>query len=92
MIRHKPVHKRKIDTGEQLIYRFANDFGASVICGPYSYGGDEGLWELAVLKFNGPTWNDFDLTYDTPITSDVEGHLGVLAVDALLDRIEKLPT
>ena len=36
----------------QKIYKFPNGYGASVIKGPYSYGGPDGLWELAVLDQN----------------------------------------
>jgi hypothetical protein len=35
----------------------------------HSYGGDEGLWEVALI---GPTG---DIRYDTPVTDDVLGHL-----------------
>ena len=35
----------------KLIF-FPNGFGASVISGKYSYGGPEGLYELAVLRGN----------------------------------------
>jgi hypothetical protein len=34
---------------------------------------------------------DYSLTYDTPITDDVIGHLSQLEVDELLNRIEALP-
>lgn len=53
----------------QYIFRFPNNYGASVISGPYSYGGTRGLWELAVLIFP-----QGEITYDTPITNDVLGH------------------
>lgn len=55
--------------GVQAIVRFENGYGASVIRNPDSYG-----TELAVLRFNGPdTESDYELVYDTPITSDVIG-------------------
>jgi len=66
-------------------YMFSNGYGASVVCHSFSYGGREGLFELAVLDKNG------ELTYDTPITSDVIGHLTQEEVDVLLERINNLP-
>lgn len=65
-----------------------NGYGVSVICTPYSYGGESGLYELAVLA---GTEADFDLTYDTPITSDVEGHLTTDAVTGLIQQVAALP-
>lgn len=51
---------------------FENGYGASVVRGPYTYGGDRGLYELAVIEGNKEDW---ELTYDTPITNDVLGYL-----------------
>lgn len=69
--------------GKQWVWKFANGYGASVIQNQYSYGGSAGQFELAVLH-NG------DLTYDTPITDDVIGHLDWSEVEELVDRIEAL--
>jgi hypothetical protein len=74
--------------GVKREYRFQNGYGASVVCHEYSYGGRDGLWELAVLKYDG---DKPALCYDTPITSDVVGYLSDDEVDALLDQIEALP-
>lgn len=76
-------------SGIQNFYKFPNGFGASVVCTPYTYGGDEGLWELAVISFEPA--GRFKLRYDTPITSDVEGWLTEDRVDRLLEQIEALP-
>lgn len=65
-----------------------NGHGVSVIRTPYSYGNENGLYELAVLA---GTEADFSLTYDTPITSDVEGHLTTDAVTGLMQRVAALP-
>ncbi len=54
---------------------------------PNSYGGDEGLYEAAVLKV---TDDDWQITYDTPITSDVLGYQNVEDIDSLLLEIENL--
>ena len=63
---------------------FDNGYGASVVVGPYTYGGEDGLYELAVLDSNG------ELTYETPVTSDVEGWLSEDDVTKLLEQIQKL--
>jgi len=77
--------------GIQRLYRFDNGFGASVVQNTHSYGGNEGLWELAVLKFSGPDIiKDYKLTYDTPITDDVIGHLNEAEVEEYLEKIEAL--
>lgn len=86
---HEPYDARPLENGAvQKLYRFANNYGASVVKGEHTYGGDEGLWELAVIKFK--TDGDFVLDYSTPITEDVEGHLTDDAVEKLLDKIEAL--
>lgn len=87
---HEPYDARPLESGAvQKLYKFANGYGASVVKGEHTYGGDEGLWELAVLKFK--TDGDYVLDYSTPITEDVEGHLTDDAVEVLLDKIEALP-
>ena len=63
---------------------FENGYGASVVRGAYTYGGDKGLYELAVLDSNG------DLTYDTPVTNDVLGHLTEQDVTDAMIEIQKL--
>ena len=79
--------QRSINGGEQIIYKFDNNFGASVVRHSFSYGREEGLWELAVPEFKGDDWS---LTYDTVITDDVIGHLSEEDVSELLIKIEKL--
>lgn len=78
--------KCKID-GVQAIVHFENGYGASVIKGYGSYGNDEGLYELAVIKGGSENW---DICYDSGITEDVEGHLTPEAVTYYLQRIKSL--
>jgi hypothetical protein len=63
---------------------FDNGYGASVVKHEFSYGGKDGLYELAVLDSNG------DLTYDTPITNDVIGYLREIDVTDVMEKIQKL--
>lgn len=74
-----------IGNNTQRKFRFPNGYGASVVIGPYTYGGPDGLYELAVLNSEG------GLCYSTPITDDVIGHLSVEGVNDLLDKIAALP-
>lgn len=73
--------------GTQKIFKFKNLYGASVVQFPYSYGGLDGLWELAVIKFSG---EDYEIDYTTYITDDVIGYLSETDVDDLLTKIELL--
>jgi len=87
---YEPYDARPLESGAvQKLYKFTNGYGASVVKGEHTYGGDEGLWELAVIVFN--TNGDFSLCYTTPITSDVEGHLTDDKVEELLAKIDALP-
>jgi hypothetical protein len=69
--------------GVQCRIQFDNGYGASVVKHEYSYGGRDGLYELAVLKAD-------NLCYDTPVTSDVEGYLSEDEVTELLKQIQEL--
>ena len=71
----------------QVLHRFENGYGASVIQGPYTYGGDEGLFEMAVVYFEG---DEYALVYDTPVTDDVLGYLTPSEVEHYLAKVERL--
>jgi len=66
------------------VFTFPNGYGASVVSHQYTYGGKEGLFEVAVLDRHG------DLTYTTPITSDVLGFLSFAEVGETLEAISQL--
>ena len=78
---------RMSNGGVQKLYKFPNGYGASVVRHSFSYGGDEGLWELAVIRYNG---DHFDIDHGTPITDDVLGYLSEEGVDTILDKIAAL--
>jgi hypothetical protein len=83
-------------SGTQELYYFKNGFGASVICNPYTYGGDKGLFEIAVLtKSREPDPSDplddgYDICDDTTITDDVLGLWTPEGVQEVLAKIEAL--
>ena len=63
---------------------FENGYGASVVRHEYSYGGKDGLFELAVLDSDGK------LCYDTPVTNDVIGYLRDIDVTDVMEKIQQL--
>lgn len=69
--------------GFRYVFKFPNGYGASVIKHFASYGNEQDLFELAVLK-------DGNLCYTTPITNDVIGYLNNDEVLELLERIKSL--
>lgn len=79
------VSSDTLNGGERHRITFPNGRGASVICNDYSYGGDQGLFEVAVLNAAG------QLDYTTPITDDVLGWLTAEDVGVLLQAIAALP-
>ncbi len=63
------AHPTHILGGVQARMDFDNGYGVSVVKSPYTYGGDKGLYELAVFK-------DGHIHYDNPIAKgDVVGYL-----------------
>lgn len=81
--------ERGIHSGTQKLYRFDNGYGASVVRHGFSYGSTKGLWLLAVIRFKDDS-DHFWIEYETPITSDVIGHLTEDDVDDILNKIEAL--
>ena len=70
--------------GVQALIEFENGYVASVVKTPYTYGGDKGLYELAVFGKDG------HITYDTPITNDVIGYLRPQDVTDVMEKIQQL--
>jgi hypothetical protein len=64
--------------------QFENGWGASIVKHQYSYGGPNGLYELAVLDSNG------ELSYESPITDDVLGYLSEDDVARYVNEIKNL--
>jgi hypothetical protein len=63
--------------------QFDNGYEASVVKSDYTYGGKNGLYELAVFK-------DGEICYDTPITDDVIGYLRPEDVTDVMVKIQQL--
>lgn len=70
--------------GKKSRMHFDNGFGVSVVSHSYSYGGRDGLYEIAVLD------SDDNLTYDTPVTNDVIGYLSEEEVSNVMKQVQEL--
>jgi Mg-chelatase subunit ChlD len=69
-----------------VVVRMPNGYGASILRDPY-----RSAPELGVIKFFGPGDFEWHLTYDTPITNDVELFYSEAEVMQLLQQIAALP-
>jgi hypothetical protein len=66
---------------------FPNGYGVSIVQGTNTYGGEKGLYEIAVLQGN-PESNG--LCYTTPITNDVIGWLTESDVENYIKQVSEL--
>ena len=90
------IRQTHIYGGIQKLYYAPNGYGASVVKHAASYGYNDDLWELAVIKWSAnPTKTSnvaFIIVYDTPITDNVIGCLSEEDIPAILQKIEELPS
>jgi hypothetical protein len=69
---------------------FPNNYGVSVIQNPYSYGNEDGLYELAVI-YTPSGGDDFDIHYNNPVAQgDVRGCLTPEDVTELMKQVSDL--
>ena len=67
------------------VFKFENGYGASVVCHDGSYGGKDGLFEVAIVdKYD-------EICYTTSICKDVMGWCSFEWVAKTLKEIEALP-
>lgn len=104
--KYKPIEDRphpavgEVDPGaRQWLFHFANGYGASVVWSPSLTQGRAPGFELAVIRFADahpakayPDKDDWEITYETPITDDVINGLDSDHVEEVLQRIEELAT
>jgi hypothetical protein len=91
-------HFAGIEYGVMSRLYFENGYGVSIVKTPHSYGSDDGLYELAVLKNEsgslikeaGVFEEQWELCYTTPITDDVMGYLSPEDVTDVMTKIQKL--
>ena len=79
-----PINDAPFMVGKKARMHFDNGYGVSVVSHSYSYGGRDGLYEIAVLD------SDDNLTYDTPVTNDVIGYLTEEEVSGVMKEVQSL--
>lgn len=96
------VYRTEKDTHLHYVFKFDGKYGASLYWESYnipmpdgssvnigSYGRENGLWELAVIKWGAD--QDYSVTYETDIApDDVLGYLDERTVLRVLKKIKKL--
>lgn len=78
------INDSPYQTGKKSRMSFENGYGVSVVSHTHSYGGKDGLFEVAVLDSND------EITYDTSVTNDVIGYLTEEEVSELMAEVQKL--
>lgn len=79
------------DSFKRARIQFDNGWYASVVIGPYSYGGDSGKYELAILDEDGNICYDSELDPGPTVTGDdIFGFLSEEDVTKLLAKIQML--
>jgi len=77
-----PLSSSEYDHGIQARLLFDNGYSVSVVKGPHTYGGKDGLYELAVFK-------DGEIHYDNSVANgDVRGYLTEQEVSELITEVE----
>jgi hypothetical protein len=86
-------HKHR--DGLHAILMFKNNYGISVVRfknmfndGYASHTDNENQWEIAVFKGDN---ENYEITYETPITDDVIGYLSEEEVTEVMLKIQNLP-
>lgn len=81
------------ELGMMAVAHFPNNRGASIVRMRFSYGHEDGLFEMAVtrkVKLEDGTFA-FTLDYKSGITEDVIGRIGDQEITRYLQQIEALP-
>ena len=81
--------ENSIYNGIQRIYHFENGYGASLVKHDFSYGGKEGYWEMALIKFIDGDISNYEICCREGF-EDVMGWLTDEEVEVKLKWIEEL--
>jgi hypothetical protein len=77
-----------LPNGIKSSHHFDNGYGIFVVRTTGSYGWENGLFEVSILKQRENQW---EVCYDTPISSGVIGNCTIEKINQILKNIENLP-
>ena len=77
------------DSFKRASIQFDNGWYASVVIGPYAYGGDSGLYELAILDEDGNIFYDGDSVFGFLSEEDVTKILAKIQLLKPTKRIDR---
>lgn len=91
------THKFDDGSGAQYQKYFNNGYATSVICHSHSYGGDQGLFELGLLRISSDNVSEdnYEFVSVDEITGEHDTVVGWLTEEQVLelqDRISQLPS
>ena len=72
--------------GMQILFRFPNNYGISLVCHSFSYGNDDNEFEIAIINYDSEDNDYWDICYTTKLTQDV---LGYQSKEDVIDVIQK---
>jgi hypothetical protein len=78
--------QRRPDGHYQALQFFTNGYGVSVVFGPHNYS-DNGTFEMAVIRKNPDREQGWEITYQTPTTSDVIAYATPEKITAYMQEI-----
>ncbi len=86
----QPLHD-----GTQVMIRFANGYGLSVVRHCYSYGGNAGMWEAAPVRYTGTSLREWEFCGQAKglpgfDNDDVQGWLSPSDVDEIATQVAQL--
>lgn len=78
-------------TNDQYLWKFDNNWGVSAVKGPYTMGGKDGLWEIAIIQFLDD--DTFEIIADNPVINygGFMGYCDKIDINSVCQRVSALP-
>lgn len=86
------TYTREEEQWIQCRYKFPNGYGASVVQGNYTYGAEDGLYELAVVSQSKEAPDEWHIDYRTRLLPYAIGYgaIGRVNIDQIRDLLRQI--